>query len=378
MNVAKQVRRLSGWTFAILGSAGVVLLLMMFAGVFTKKVSTVTDSSARQMAPGAQTATVRLVKRPRYESAVGSIEPIHQSSVASKIMAKVTEVNASAGQAVSVGDVLVRLDDEDLKSRLKQSEAAYEAAKASAEQARSNLKRAQQLVRGNAISQAEFEAAQTAVRTSEANLDQADRSVDEARVMLSYSTITAPMQGIIVDKQVQSGDTVSPGQTLLTVYDPSQMQLVANVRESFAMKLKIGQQVSAKLESMDYECSATVREVVPQAEAGSRSFQVKVTGPCPPGIYSGMFGRINLPLGEEEIMLIPSSAVQRVGQLRLVDVVDARDGGPSMLTRRSVQLGRSFGDDVEVLTGLRVGEQVVVGAARTKSLETLEISESGE
>ncbi len=363
LDLAKLWTALSSWGIAILGSAAVIVLLMIFAGLFTKKISETNTRPTRQLAAGMKVVEVRVITQPRFESAVGSIEPVHQSSVAAKILAKVVEVNVTAGQAVAAGDVLVRLNDDDLRSQLQQAEAALEAARANAEQARSDLKRAQQLIRANAISQAEFESAATNVRFSEANQDQASRAVEEATVVLDYATITAPFDGLIVDKQVQAGDTVSPGQTLLTLYDPTHMQLVANVRESFAMKLKVGQQVPAKLETMDYECLATVQEVVPETQAGSRSFQVKVTGPCPPGIYSGMFGRIMLPLEDEQLIVIPAAAVIRVGQLTMVDVV-AND----QLARRSVQLGRTLNGDVEVLSGLIPGERVALPATTAEGV----------
>lgn len=115
-------------------------------------------------------------------------------------------------------------------------------------------------------------------QTSQANVDRANRAVEEAKVYLGFATLVAPFSGIVVDKTVQPGDTVSPGQTLLTLYDPTHMQLVANVRESLAMKLQVGQQLPARwLESLGYECLATVSEVVPKADVSSRSFEVKVT-----------------------------------------------------------------------------------------------------
>jgi len=83
-----------------------------------------------------------------------------------------------------------------------------------------------------------------------------------------------------------------------------------------------------------------------------------VTGPCPPGIYTGMFGRLLIPLGDEDVLVVPRTAVRRIGQLTVVDV--AVDG---VLHRRAVQLGRTFGDDVEVLSGLQVGERLAVGLA---------------
>ncbi len=339
-----------------MGTIGVGWILLFLAGVFSPKVPAEDPSSvARPVPAGAQIVEVQLLRRPRFESAVGSIEPVHRSAVAAKILAKVLEVNVTAGQLVTAGEVLVRLGDDDLRSRLQQAQAALDSAQARLAQSRSDYQRASQLIQGNAISRAEFESLATAVRTSEAEVERASRAIDESKVFLDYATISAPFDGIVVDKQVQAGDTVSPGQTLLTIYDPNHMQLVANVRESLAMKLKVGQEVAAKLESLDHQCMATVSEVVPQADIGSRSFQVKVSGPCPPGIYSGMFGRILLPLEEEQIVVIPAAAVRRVGQLTFVDCVVG-----DQLSRRHVQIGRVLESDLEVLSGLQPGERVLV------------------
>ncbi len=117
----------------------------------------------------------------------------------------------------------------------------------------------------------------------------------------------------------------------------------------------------ARLDNFDYQCLATVSEVVPEAQAESRSFQVKVTGPCPPNVYSGMFGRIFIPLEQEDVVVVPTEAVRRVGQLEEVDVVE--DGA---VRRRVVQLGRTLAEGREVLSGLKEGEKVVL----LKSLDT--------
>ncbi len=269
------------------GIAAVILLLMFLSGFFTGKVPMVEAPTESAVPPNTITVQAELVTQARYESAVGSIKPIHESNVAAKILARVTEVNVRAGLQVAEGDVLVRLSDEDLIARLRQSEAERDAAQAHLEQAKADVARAAQLFPNRAISQAEYEAAQTLVRTTQAQLDRASRSIDEAKVFLEYATIRAPFPGVIVDKLIEPGDTVTPGQTLLTLYDPTQMQLVASVRESLASKLKVGQQVAARLESMDQQCTATVREVVPRADAVSRSFDVKVSGPCPEGSIAG-------------------------------------------------------------------------------------------
>jgi hypothetical protein len=90
------------------------------------------------------------------------------------------------------------------------------------------------------------------------------------------------------------------------------MHMVTTVRESLASRLKVGNQIPAAVDAMNYHCLATVSEIVPESQTASRSFTVKVTGPCPPGVYSGMFGRISIPLDNEQIVVIPTLAVIRV------------------------------------------------------------------
>lgn len=341
---------------AVAGTAGVTWLLLVLAGVFHEKVPSDSASTARKLPANAPTALVEKLVQPRFETAVGTIKPVHESSVASKLLARVLEVNVKAGQTVKSGDVLVRLDDADLQARLSQADAALQAAEAQAAQAASEFSRIQNLFDKNAVSRTEFDQAEAAKHTTTANVQRANKTVEEARVFLDYATITAPFDGLVVDKKVEPGDTVSPGQVLLTLYDPTRMQLVASVRESLAIHLRVGQALSARMDSLGYQCQATITEVVPEAESNSRSFQVKVSGPCPPGIYSGMFARLLLPLEDETILAVPQKAIRRVGQLTLVDVVDH-----DHLIRRHVQLGRNLDQDqVEVLSGLAAGERVLL------------------
>ena len=193
------------------------------------------------------------------------------------------------------------------------------------------------------------------MKSSEAAVEQATQAVRESQVMLDHATIRSPMSGTVIDKRVEVGDTVAPGQIMLTLFDPTHMQMVASVRESLALKLKTGQVLPTRLDALNLECEATISELVPEADVATRSFTVKVTGPCPPGAYSGMFGRLMLPQGEEEILVVPAAAVQRVGQLTMVDVVK-----DNAVSRRHVRIGRTLENDVEILAGLQDGDVVVV------------------
>jgi hypothetical protein len=146
---------------------------------------------------------------------------------------------------------------------------------------------------------------------------------------------------------------------LVTLYDPLRMQLVARVRESLTHRLKVGEDIGVHVDALGKTCVGQVSEIVPEAESASRTFSVKVTGPCPAGIYSGMFGRLLIPLDERKVLAVPRAAVRRIGQLDVVEVV-----AEGRRQRRTVQLGRPLaapnGQLVEVLAGLREGEQVVV------------------
>ncbi len=370
-NVLARWVRWAGGAMALVGLViGAGVLILALGGKFSRKVPEIAAPSRPQ--PAAEkfgpVATARRVPLPRFESAVGTIRAVHETSIGSKLLARVVEVSLKAGQKVRAGDVLVRLDDTDLRAKLEQANAAVASAEAVRGQAVAEEKRYAQLVRSRTISRQQYDSVVATLRSAEADLSRVRAAVGEVQAMLDWATVRSPIDGTVIDKKVDAGDMVTPGQLLVTLYDPKQMQLVASVRESLTRQLQIGQQIGVRVEGLHRQCGGTVSEIVPEAQSASRTFQVKVTGPCPTGVYSGMFGRILIPLGEESVLAIPREAVQDVGQLTLVEVLE--NGRPS---RRAIRVGRTFGDEpdvpaelrgcVEVLSGLREGEQVLLPEA---------------
>jgi RND family efflux transporter MFP subunit len=345
-----------GRTALFLGfTAGVVLLLLWLAGKFAPKVPVDAASASPQPAAHGEIVLARLLRVSVSESAVGTIRAVHETSVGSRLLARVVEVSLKAGQKVRAGEILVRLDDTDLRAKLQQAKAAVASAEAVYAQAVADEKRYAELLKRNAVSQQQYEKEAMALRSNEAELQRTREAVKEVQAALDWATIRSPIDGTVIDKKVDVGDMVSPGQILVTLFDPKRMQLVASVRESLTRQLKPDQNIGVRVEGLDKQCSGTVSEIVPEAQSASRSFQVKVTGPCPAGVYTGMFGRILIPLPEEEVLVIPRLAVRRVGQLELVEVVENRRP-----TQRAIRTGRTFDENVEVLSGLREREQVVL------------------
>lgn len=334
------------------------MLLLWLAGRFAPKVPMGTDlaPAPRRESPE-RIITVRSVRLPLSETAVGSIRAVHETTIGSKLLARVVEVNLKAGQKVQKDEVLLRLDDTDLRARLKQTEAALAAAEAARAQAEADVNRFARLLKTKAISEQEYQRAATALKSTDAELRRAKETINEVQATLDFATVRSPMNGVVIDKKVDVGDMVSPGQMLATLLDPTSMQLVASVRESLTQRLQVGQTIEVQIENLNKQCAGTISEIVPEAQSASRTFQVKVTGPCPKGVYSGMFGRIVIPLDEEQVLVVPRVAVKSVGQLELVDVVEN-----GHVNRRAIRSGRTIDDDVEVLSGLREGERVELPA----------------
>jgi len=343
---------------------GVTLPLLWLAGTFAPKVPMDASSHSEEPKIAGRVEPARLIQVPLVESVAGTIRAVHETAIGSKLMARVVEVNLKAGQQVRTGDVLVRLDDVDLQAKLQQANAAVTAAEANLAQAVNDEKRYANLVKSNAVSRQDYEKAATVLKSSSAELRRAKEVVNEVQATLEWATVKSPMTGTVIDKTVDVGDMVSPGQLLVTIFDPKRMQLVASVRESLAQRLEVGQDIGVNIEGIGQQCTGTISEIVPEAQAASRAFQVKVTGPCPSGIYTGMFARMLIPLEEEQVLVIPRAAVRNVGQMELVEVVEQ---GHAM--RRAVRTGRVLDENVEILSGLRVGESVIVSASSSSSQE---------
>ena len=132
------------------------------------------------------------------------------------------------------------------------------------------------------------------------------------------------------------------------------------MREGLATRLKVGDLLKVRIDALDIELEGRVDERVPQAETLSRSFLVKVGLPRYEGLYTGMFGRLLIPAGERRRVCLPKAAIQRIGQLEYIEVVNEGN----TLEKRFIQTGaHSKFATVELLSGAQAGERVVVRSA---------------
>lgn len=345
---------------SIATTAGAVLLVLVamlwFSGVFrANRIHPGVVRAAEPPATGpARTIAVEKVARPAFADVVGSIQSVMRTDVSSRIVANILEVKPQAGERVKRGDLLVQLDDAPQRSRVQQARETLRAAEASRQYAQQETDRRRKLP-PETVSASEREQWESKLSMAVADVARAQQAVLEAESALDDARLLAPFDGIIIDRLAEPGEQASPGKALLSLYDPNRLRLEAAVREGYIGKLKVGQKVTVHVDSIDQDRQGTVEQIVPAADPESRSFLVKVPLENSEGLYPGMYAHLRLPLGQQESVQIPLSAVKRIGQITMVEVLDN-----GRLERRTVRLGPSSADRVEILAGLSVGEQVVV------------------
>ncbi len=342
----------------IVVSLGVVLFILLYmSGAFRAKVEPGTIVPPVNLATDQPKAVVHRIVDVERNEVVGTLRAVRRAEVSPKVMATVEEVTVRAGDTVKKGDVLVRLDDRDQRARLEQAEQQVLAAEANLERAENDYNRFKDLLEQKVATQQEFDEKAAQYRVAQAELKGAAEAASEAKTMLSYTVIEAPFDGIVVDKLVDIGDTASPGKNLMTLYNPSQLRLEAAVPETLAGGVAVGNPLAVRIDSLDLTLEGTVSEIVPMAEAASRSVLVKVDVLEDPRMVEGQFGRLLIPARERIRYCVPMSAVREVGQLRFVDVVTSE----STIDRRQVTLGEhSEMGRIEVLSGLEAGEVVLL------------------
>jgi RND family efflux transporter MFP subunit len=176
--------------------------------------------------------------------------------------------------------------------------------------------------------------------------------------MLDYATITAPFAGVITRKLADVGDLATPGRPLFEMEDPTAQRIEASVPDALVGNLKLGQKLRVGIPQLDKDLEGTVSEIAPSSDPASRTSLVKLDLPAGPGLRTGQFGRVAVPVGETSALRVPVSAVIQRGQMEVVFI--AADGHARL---RLVKTGRRVDDQIELLSGVDADDQVVTEGA---------------
>jgi RND family efflux transporter MFP subunit len=313
------------------------------------------------------TGALQSFQQPRAYS--GTAEPIEKVRVSTKIMGWIEEIYFDEGAKVNTGANLVKLRSTDLEAKRAQADAAISEAQAHFKNVETNLQRIESLYEKKAATQKELDDMRTAFASAKARYDTALEMKKEVEEMLAYTALKAPFDGSVTRKMMDVGDLVNPGQPILEVENIAKVKVVTKVPENDVRNLHVSMPVqvqipAARIGANGKSAIYNIDKIVPSADPISRQFDIHVIMDNTEGqIKPGMFARMVIARNRGSALLVPQKAVFRRGQLEGVFVIDSQNRA----RLRWIRTGVTYGDQVEVLSGLNVDEQVVLEGAITLS-----------
>ncbi|PKM04782.1 MAG: efflux transporter periplasmic adaptor subunit [Gammaproteobacteria bacterium HGW-Gammaproteobacteria-6] len=282
--------------------------------------------------------------------ALGTLMANETAVVTANLTETISRIHFNDGQRLKAGDVLVELTNREQVAQLDEARVAL----ADAER---QLQRARQLVESRFLSDQELDS-----RRREANLARARLNAVEAR--LADRLIRAPFDSVVGLRQVSVGTLLTPGTPVATLHDDSVMKLDFSVPETRMASVAVGQRVTATSrafvgQTFEGEISGIDNEV----DAVTRAVRVRALIPNPEGLLRpGMLMSVRIASAPRDALIIPEEALLPVGRQQFVMLAVA-EGDGFKAERREITLGRRFPGEVEVLTGLTLGERVITHGA---------------
>lgn len=289
----------------------------------------------------------------------GEVRARVETDLAFRIGGKIAARLADAGVRVSKGQVLARLDPEDVKLAAAASRAQLASAEAEHALARAELERAGDLLAKKFISQSAYDTRQTAYAAAKARVDQARSQAAITANQQAYATLAADADGVIVSVSAESGQVVAAGQPVLRLARNGEMEILINVPEGQVARFRAGQDVAISLwAEPKIHFPGRVREIAGGADAVTRTFTVRVSVlQAPPSLRVGMSANVALrPAVDAGLVVLPLTALVRQGDAAAVWVVDPKT---LQVQSRPVQVGQYREDGATILSGVSAGEIVV-------------------
>ncbi len=381
------------------------LALFVFIGAATAAGCTKADSALAGAADGqARQVTVVPVKRDpvrRSVDVVGTLTAVDQVTVSSEADGTVRAILADLGDRVKAGQVLVRLDNERQQYTSQQQQAALartlaqygatdpqhlpepentpDVRRASAElaQARSAFDRAKELLRRELVSQQAFDDAQTELQSKQAGYEVALQNSRNLRASIQASEATmkladrqlrdteirAPFDGYVERRLINLGELVKEQMPVMAIVRLDPLKVTAEIPERMAPWIDNGRPVEMHVDAYPTRTfTGKVTRISPAVNTGTRAFPFEAVVPNPDGVLKpGTFARVHVESGKvDEVLTLPFAALQyRYGVNRAFVVSGDR------LEMRELQVGERLGDRIEVTSGVKPGERVVVSDVET-------------
>ena len=325
--------------------------------------------------PRVETARVQVLTPTQASTvltATGYTYARSRAAVGAKIIGRVVELPVDEGDAIKAGDIIAVLDSEDLQASVRLAEASLNEARARLADAERELVRQGELVEDQLTSQALYDTAITQRDVAVAQVGTAEARLNAAQAQLDYTVVRAPIDGVVIERNIEVGEMVAPGGftsqqstgSIVRIADPTSLEVEADINESYIARLQLGQRASIRVDAVpDFEYSGSLRQIVPTADRQRAVVQVKVSiDNIDARLVPDMSCTVTfLEEGVDETelvqppkLLVPEQAIQYAGGAAFLFQVD--DG---RLRRVRVTPGETSDGRVEVLEGVQGGETIV-------------------
>lgn len=334
-------------------------LFLVFYACNTKSSEPTGDNSP---VVSVQVNTVSAENNIDFLTASGVIQAKKTANMSTRRMGYIEEVRVQVGQSVKKGDLLIRINNSDLSAKQAQINASIAEAEAAFNNAERDYQRFQNLFEANSATHKEMDDIQANYEMAKARLETAKQMKNEINAEFAYVHITAAFDGVITSRNAEVGDMANPGIPLLSMEGKGEYEVVASIPESEITKVKTGIEVKVVVKSLGAEISGKVSEVSSSAIQTGGQYAVKIAlEKTDADILSGMYVSLRFPVentDEVTAILIPKSAL--VHRDELIGIYTISHANTAIL--RWLRLGRSYGEKVEVLSGLKAGEKYILSA----------------
>ena len=315
-------------------------------------------TSAAQGQGSAEALTTTAAGRSDFHEIVhldGVIEAVQQSTVSAQTSGTVLSLPYDVDDSVTAGDLIVQLEDSEQRSRLRQAQAGLEEAEAALLDARQRFERIKAVHERGLASRQEFDQARNNLAAARARVERANAAVSEAQEQLSYTRVVAPYDGILTERHVELGESVNPGQSLLSGLSLEQLRVVVDLPQKYAELARTERR--ARVTLADGRVLETGQMTFyPYANPQTHTFRLRMRLSEPNGsLFPGMLVKVGVPVASREALWVPASSLIQRSELRAVFVLDEQDR-PRL---RQVRTGMRDNGRLEILAGLSEGERVV-------------------
>jgi RND family efflux transporter MFP subunit len=299
--------------------------------------------------------------------ASGQIEAAEIATISTRVMGYITKVHVKVGDRVQKGQLLATINNDDMMAKKAQAEAMVILAQSAFANAEKDYQRFTELHKQKSASDKELENITLQYNSAKAQVESASQMRNEVNAMLAYTNLVAPFTGVITQKLADAGSIANPGMPLLAIEQSSSFRVNATVSETDIDKVRQGAIVNVYVKSNGKEVVGKLTEISQSSQFTGGQYQIKIDliNTQQSGLYTGMYVNILIPLKEsankqEQLgnPLIPVSSI--INRDQLTGIYTLSDNQTALL--RWVRLGKTVGDQVEVLSGLRSNEKFIVNA----------------